>query len=154
MLMEKEVGEKEIRELCSWHYPGKYAVYDLPSYEQCKIEKMAFTDPHRRTQYHAYYEGEVMVAFTNITKKEEGVFIGIGVHPNHCNEGYGQNVLHLVDVYCAKHYPTLPLYLDVRVFNHRAIACYEKAGYVIQGRVFYMDTPKGKAAFYRMVKER
>lgn len=145
---------EEKKEVCLWQYPKEYAQYDLPSYEECRRCNYAFVNPAKRHQYHAYYEGTQLIGFANIQEEAQEVYIGIGVHPAYCNQGYGTKLLQMVDVYCQSHFPHKLLYLEVRTWNKRAIACYQKAGFRIQGSSFTLNGKQGKATYYRMVKER
>lgn len=45
-----------------------------------------------------------------------------------------------------------PLYLEVRTWNIRAVKCYEKAGFQIEGEPFELTTGIGTGMFYRMTK--
>lgn len=50
-------------------------------------------------------------------------------------------------------YPEKPLYLEVRSWNTRAITCYEKAGFRIDGQAYTLTAGIGTGTFFRMVKE-
>ena len=88
--------------------------------------------------------------------QEEGqeVFIAIGVHPDHCDKGYGQQMLADTCRIAGELYPGKPLCLEVRTWNARAIRCYQKAGFVIDGEAYELMTLSGSSMFYRMVKDR
>ena len=45
------------------------------------------------------------------------------------------------------------MYLEVRTWNTRAVKCYEKAGFRIQGEPIRQATPIGEGVFYHMVYE-
>ncbi|MGN0977811.1 MAG: GNAT family N-acetyltransferase, partial [Faecousia sp.] len=51
-----------------------------------------------------------------------------------------------------RRYPDKPLYLEVRTWNVRAVRCYEKAGFRIDGASFEQVTGMGPGTFYRMVR--
>ena len=50
-------------------------------------------------------------------------------------------------------YPGKPLYLEVRTWNERAVRCYQKAGFVIDGDIIEQETYIGRSTFYRMIKK-
>ena len=127
MLCCHQMTESEKQEVCSWKYEGEYAVYNLPDYKTMQEKQMGFCNPKRDKNFFSYYDGEVLVGFTNLLEEESGVFVGIGVSPGK------------------------PLYLEVRCWNRRAVACYERAGFAIEGQPFRQTTSMGKGSFYRMV---
>lgn len=52
-----------------------------------------------------------------------------------------------------KLYPNKPLYLEVRTWNIRAVKCYQKAGFRIDGQAYELTTGIGTGTFYRMIRE-
>ena len=72
-------------------------------------------------------------------EEKEEVFIGIGVNPDLCNKHYGQRMLLITYEISKKLYPDKPLYLEVRTWNIRAVKCYQKAGFRIDGQAYEID---------------
>ena len=89
----------------------------------------------------------------DILEEEKEVFIGIGTKPACCNHGYGQQMLQIAYENSKKLYSAKPLYLEVRNWNKRAIRCYEKAGFVIDGSPYQLETSIGLGTFYRMIRK-
>lgn len=145
--------DAEKRELCSWKYAGKYEIYNLPDYDVMKAKQIGFMNPSKERNFYAFYDGDVLVGFVNILEEEKEVFIGIGVNPSHCGKRYGQHILKEAYAISKRLYPSKPLYLEVRTWNKRAINCYLKAGFEIDGEPFEQKTGSGLGTFYRMVKE-
>lgn len=153
LILENHIlTDDEKREICSWQYTGDYALYNLPPYEQMKSQMSGFMNPQYINNYRAFYDQNVFIGFTNIKEEEKEIFIGIGVHPNLCNQGYGQKILHDVSIITQQLYPDKPLYLEVRTWNQRAIQCYVKAGFVIDGSSYELRTGIGLGTFYRMIR--
>lgn len=144
--------DAEKRAICAWKYPGEYALYDLPPYEMMAERKLGFMNPQREKNYYAFYDGDTLVGFVNIKEEEQEVFIGIGVNPDCCDKGYGQQILKDAYDISKTLYPSKPLYLEVRTWNQRAIRCYLKAGFAIDGEPYEMETGIGKGTFYRMTR--
>lgn len=142
-------SEKEI--ISSWNYTGDYAVYNMPSYQEQLKNGVGFGNPMCKNNYYSYYDGDKLIGFTNILEEAKEVFIGIGVAPNICGCGYGQKILQIASDISKKLYPTKPLYLEVRTWNRRAIACYQKAGFTIDGEAFEEKTMLGTGHFLRMI---
>ena len=72
---------------------------------------------------------------------------------NLCNKHYGQRMLLITYEISKKLYPNKPLYLEVRTWNIRAIKCYQKAGFRIDGQAYELTTGIGTGTFYRMIRE-
>lgn len=149
----RNMTEADKREICGWHYEGQYAVYDLPAYEEMQQKQMGFLNPKREKNFYSFLEGEKIVGFVNILEEKREVFVGIGVAPSLCGMGYGCEMLLQTYGISKKLYPEKQLYLEVRSWNTRAVRCYEKAGFIIEGEAFTQETHAGTGAFYRMVKK-
>ena len=147
------IREDEKQAICEWVYDGEYSIYNLPSYEEMKEKNMGFANPQKEKNFYTYFDNDTLVGFTNILEEETEVFIGIGVNPDFCSKGYGQKILEIAPQICAQKYPGKPLYLEVRTWNERAIRCYQKAGFVIDGDVIEQETYIGRSTFYRMIKK-
>lgn len=149
-----EVGpltEEEQRAICGWQYPGDYAVYDLPSWEEMQRRRIGFANPDRVQSYHGFREAGVLVGFVNLLEGKDEVFLGIGVEPSRCGQHYGRRILRQAVGMAKQLYPGKPLYLEVRTWNRRAVRCYEQAGFRVEGKAFQQTTLAGIGIFYRMV---
>ena len=151
-LSYRNLSEKDKQQICVWQYDGMYAIYNLPSYEEMQAQQMGFMNPKSEKNYLAFLDGDVLVGFVNILAEKTEVFIGIGVNPDLCNKHYGRRMLMLAAEISKKRYPNKPLYLEVRTWNTRAIKCYEKAGFQIDGEPYALTTGIGTGMFYRMTK--
>ena len=143
--------EKQI--VCSWKYPNEYALYNLPTYDEMKAKKLGFMNPASANNYHSFYDKDIFAGFVNILEEATEVFIGIGTNPDYCNQGYGQQMLQIAYEFSKSQHPAKPLYLEVREWNKRAIHCYEKAGFVIDGAPYQLETSIGSGTFYRMTRK-
>ena len=146
------ITEDEAREVCSWKYPEEYACYNQPPYEELQQKQAMFCDPVRKNNFYSYYDGGQLIGFTNLSEEEHEVFLGIAVHPDFCNKGYGTSIIETACQISHQLYPGKSLYLVVRTWNKRAIRCYEKAGFVIDGETFELRTYSGIGTFYRMIR--
>lgn len=153
MLTHHPLTEADKRAICAWVYPGDYALYNLPSYEEMCAGQRGFCHPERAANFHGFSQGDALVGFVNLLEEEREVFVGIGVSPALCGRGYGQRMLSQTRELAASLYPGKPLYLEVRTWNARAIRCYEKAGFRMDGEAFERVTGSGKGTFYRMIRE-
>lgn len=145
--------DAEKQQICTWKYDGEYAIYNLPAYEEMNVRKAGFLNPACEKNFRTFYEGDYLVGFVNIKEEEKEVFIGIGVKPDLCDKHYGQSILKETYKISKELYPNKPLYLEVRTWNKRAINCYQKVGFKIEGEPFEQKTGSGIGIFYRMVKK-
>lgn len=141
--------EKEI--VAAWNYTGEYEIYNMPPYQEQKQKGIGLGNPLRSKNFYSYYDGDTLIGFTNILEEEKEVFVGIGVSPDICGHGYGQKMLAIVHDIANTLYPNKPLYLEVRTWNKRAVRCYQKAGFQIDGEAFGQETMAGEGSFFRMV---
>lgn len=152
MLTYHQMREEEKEQICNWKYPGEYGIYDLPSYKEMQEKKFAFGNPREAKNFYSYFDGEQLIGFINLVEEANEVFIGIGVEPAKCGNGYGQKMLKSASEISRQLYPGKQLYLEVRTWNKRAVHCYEKAGFVIDGGCREQKTYAGDGTFYRMIQ--
>lgn len=151
-MTNRYLTEQDKKEICSWKYENEYSIYALPSYEEMKKLQTGFMNPEKENNYRAFLTDDQIVGYINLTEKETEVFIGIGVHPDCCGQGYGKKILDESIIISKELYPDKPLYLEVRTWNKRAIKCYQSAGFIIDGNAFERTTEIGKGIFFRMIK--
>lgn len=145
------ITEEEKHIVCSWKYEGEYACYNQPPYEEIKEKGVMFCNPKNKNNFRAFYDGDMLVGFTNLKEEEKEVFLGIAVAPNLRSKGYGTAIIQETCHISEELYPNKPIYLTVRTWNQWAKRCYEKAGFVVDGPVIKVPTYSGEAEFYRMV---
>ena len=143
------ITEDEKREICGWKYEGEYAIYDSTPYEQQLQAGKGFANP--RNNLFSFRDGEKLVGYINLYDDGDEVFFGIGCAPDCCGQGYGQRMAMTAPEIAKALFGSKPLYLEVRTWNKRAIRCYEKAGFRIDGEPFTQTTPIGVGEFCRMV---
>lgn len=153
MLTWHETTEEEKYAIGTWTYPGEYAIYNSEPYEEAKRRGFGFANP--ANHFYSFYDGETLVGFINLClyAGETEVFFGIGVHPAHCGCGYGQQMARAARALAAQRFSGRRLYLEVRTWNMRAVRCYEKAGFRIDGEPIRRTTALGAGEFYRMVAD-
>ena len=151
MLTCHEMTEEEKYGICQWKCSGEYAIYDGMPYEEQKKRGFGFANPQNRL--YAFHDGTKLVGFINLFEEEKEVFFGIGVSPEECGRGYGQQMTQKACEISQRLFPGKPMYLEVRTWNTRAVKCYEKAGFCIQGEPIRQATPIGEGVFYHMVYE-
>lgn len=153
MLLHRALTEEDKKEICSWKYEGEYAIYDLPVYEEMCRKKIGFANPQREKNFQVFLLDGIVIGFVNIKEEPEEVFIGIGERPEYCGKGYGRQILAEACKVAKKKFPEKICYLEVRVWNERAIRCYQSVGFVIVGEPYMLKTLAGEDLFYKMVRK-
>lgn len=143
--------EEEKYLITAWNYTGDYAIYNNSPYEEQKKRGFGFANP--QNNFYSFYDGTSLVGFVNLSEEENEVFFGIGVNPDYCSHGYGQQMTRIACKLSQTLFPGKPLYLEVRTWNTRAVRCYEKAGFHITGEPISQKTSIGEGLFYRMTRE-
>ena len=70
-----------------------------------------------------------MIGFTRIDNFPTDIVIGIGVKPNKCGKGIGEEILKMTIDMCKMKYGDKPIKLQVATWNQRAINCYRNVGF-------------------------
>ena len=121
----------------------------MPPYDEQKRQGRGFANPENHLI--SFYDGGTLVGFVNLSKEDTEVFFGIGVAPDCRGKGYGQQLTKSACALSKTRFPGKPLYLEVRTWNTRAVRCYEKAGFRIEGAPICRTTSIGDGIFYHMV---
>lgn len=151
MLTYHKMTEEEKYRITAWKYPGEYAIYNNPPYDEQKQTGFGFANPE--FQFYSFYDGDRLIGFIDLCEEENEVFFGIGAAPDCCGRGYGQQMARTAGELARQLFPGKPLYLEVRTWNTRAVRCYEKAGFRIDGEPVHRTTAAGEGMFCRMVRK-
>ena len=150
MLQAHEITEAEKYAVSDWHYTDEYAIYNLPPYAEIKGTGRGLD--RKGSHFISFSNESKLVGYVNLVEEPCAVFIGIGVAPDCCGQGYGREMLADACRISRAMFPGKTLYLEVRAWNERAIRCYQAAGFHIDGAAFTQTTPIGAGSFYRMVR--
>lgn len=129
MFILKPLTIKETKEISKWKYDGEYAIYDENSYEDKLKNNDPLIDTHKNANFICFYLEDNLIGYINLVEKVDYIFFGIGLAPDYCGKGYGQEITKIAISMSKNKYPNKPLQLFVRSWNKRAISCYEKAGF-------------------------
>ena len=149
MLRYHKTTEEEKKAITAWQYAGEYAIYNTAPYAEQKARGVGFANP--KNNFYSFLEDGALVGFINLYEEQTEVFFGIGVRPDACGGGYGQQMTRAACDLSHSLFPGKPLYLEVRTWNRRAVRCYEKAGFCIVGAPIRQTTHAGDGVFYHMV---
>jgi RimJ/RimL family protein N-acetyltransferase len=120
-------------EVAAWHYPGEYAFYDADAIPEGLAE---IVDPRLRGDglFAARGAGGGVEGFVELKPKAGGaVEIGLGLRPDLTGHGLGA-AFTAAAIQLARGRGAERITLAVAAFNLRAIAVYERVGFVETGR--------------------
>lgn len=139
-----ELNEDYAKEICNWRYEGNYSVYNFSDWDVVVENKLGFSVKEiRELEFLAILFNNELIAYGRIVLNRGKSFIGIGLKPSWCGQGYGKNVMRLLIDESKKRLPNYTIALEVRVFNKRAISCYRNIGFQIKD-IYIKDVSKDK----------
>ncbi len=145
--------EDMAKEICSWKYEGDYAVYNFSDWEEVVKSGWGLSiREEREREFIGISKDNELIAYGRIHIQEGICILGVAMKPALCGQGSGKDIMKLLIDESKLRYPDTKIALEVRVFNQRAIRCYEGVGFEIKYRhIRSMDT--GEAEFYYMEYE-
>lgn len=145
-----KLDERLAREICSWKYEGLYSVYNFCTWEEAVEKGYGFSKKEVRDRdFYGFEYQDELIAYGRLLESDEAIYLGIGLKPEWCGKGYGKAIMtELIRIYGRK-FQRLPLKLEVRVLNYRAIQLYTNMGFIIIDR-YERETPSDNAEFYLM----
>jgi [ribosomal protein S18]-alanine N-acetyltransferase len=146
----RPMTQSEAEEIASWKYPAPYDFYDMTADEE---DYEQFIHPYKRSPhtYSVFEKGELMGFLTVEPSENHSVDLSFGMCPNRTGKGEGQMFLEQCLSFAAKEYEEDHFTLAVATFNKRAIAVYERAGF-IRKHTFIQETNGGNYEFVAMEK--
>jgi len=145
MLNFHRTTEEERYIIGGWKFGGQYSIYDEKPYDGIHHNPKA--------NLFSFYDEDDYIGFINVIDEGEQIFFGIEVNPEFVNKGYGSQMAIKSKDIARELFGAKPMYLEVRTWNKRAVHCYEKAGFVIEGQPFKQTTSLGEGEFYRMIRK-
>ena len=142
--------EDMAKEICTWKYEGEYSVYNFSSWEEVVRSGWSLSvKEEREREFIGIYKDNELFAYGRIHIENGVCILGVGLKPSLCGQGYGKDIMKVLIDESKLRYPDTRIALEVRVFNQRAIRCYENIGFKIKCKhIRSMDT--GDAEFYYM----
>lgn len=142
-------------EICEWEYNPPYNIYGWMSWEQMQALGVEFGDPQLRSeQYVSVVDGQgILCGFAQLFPMEGVVRLGVGMRPDLCGNGMGQQFMKAIVQAALARYPEREIDLEVLTWNQRAIRAYQKSGFTITD-TYERRTPTGNKPFYCMVYEK
>lgn len=144
--------EEHAKEISQWRYEEPYSVYNYIDWNTMFTLGWGITQKEKREKEFlaVVNERKELFGYIRLVEKRDGIIIGIGLRPDLCGKGIGQQVMMLLKEERMKRYGNKKIILEVRSFNSRAINCYKKVGFTETDR-YIRNTPKGEAEFIKMI---
>lgn len=148
--MVSVLTEDMAKEICTWKYEGAYSVYNFSDWEEVVRNGWGLAvKEEREGEFIGISRDNELIAFGRIHAEDGVSILGVGLKPSLCGKGIGKDIMRVLINESRVRYPGSKIALEVRVFNQRAIRCYESAGFEIKYRhIRSLDT--GEVEFYYM----
>jgi ribosomal-protein-alanine N-acetyltransferase len=145
----KPLSQANAAAIALWHYPEPFSFYDWAEDPDDLAELL---DPALRGDaYFAVEDGaDDLIGFFSFKRRDARTLqIGLGLHPERTGQGLGGAFLRAGLDYGRSRFEPAQFVLSVATFNRRAIAVYERAGFIAV-RVFMHSTNGGEWEFVEM----
>ena len=122
--------QEDAEVIAGWRYEPPYDFYDADADHRDLAELL---DPAQRgDRYFSARDAEdSLVGYFGFSRRDEVVGIGVGLRPDLTGRGLGQSFLEAGLAFARERFAPRSFKLAVATFNTRAIAVYERAGFVI-----------------------
>lgn len=125
------ICEKYIMEVIQWKYPEPYSCYNYPDYVTLKKQNWGIVNELiNKEQFRFICKDSDLIGFFRMQPDKKYILISLGIRPDLCGHGYGKSIVSFI-IRNIFQESNLPIRLNVRTFNLRAIKCYEKVGFKI-----------------------
>jgi ribosomal-protein-alanine N-acetyltransferase len=142
------MSQEEAEAIADWRYDRPYDFYDADADHRDLAELL---DPVRRGDHYfsALNTAGELIGFFGFSRERDVVGVGLGLRPDLTDHGLGQSFLEAGLAYAREQFAPRRFKLSVAEFNARAIAVYERAGFV-RTRSFEHETNGGLFPFVEM----
>lgn len=154
MYQIREMTQPFADDIANWKYSGAYALYSFRNDEGTMAELMSgqyfscVSGEGKLTGYFCFGEAARIPAQENDIYDDGFLDIGLGMRPELCGRGLGEDFMHTGMDFAAKNFHARRLRLCVAAFNKRAISLYEKVGFRTRRKITHRISA---ADFYMMV---
>lgn len=150
--------ETDAKEICSWRYEPPFNRYDWEPWETLLLLGRELADPHIRSeQYRSAFIGESLSGYVQwFPLAGDGgagtIRLGLGLRPDLCGQGrgIGAALAKTAAIHALMYYPGWNVDLEVAADNRRAVAAYERAGFLISDK-YELPAKHGPTLTYCMV---
>ncbi|CQR24638.1 acetyltransferase GNAT Family protein [Streptococcus varani] len=137
--------------IANWHYPAPCDFYDMQADPE-DFEKL-LSETARENTYFEVIRNGALFGFACFYPKGQYLEIGLGMKPDQTGVGLGQDFYQTIEDFALSRFESQILTLSVATFNKRALALYQKVGYVAE-EYYDQTTNGGQYPFVRLMKNR
>lgn len=153
MPMLTSMNLSAVKAICSWQYEPPYDVYNYMSFDEAVKNDSPLLKRENKDNYICFWKNDTLIAYLNIYKSEDKIFLGIGISPDFCSKSLGKVYLKKgIEVACER-YLNSDIWVQVRSWNIRAIKCYESCGFKEKYREVIKDRFGNDVEFVFMFRE-
>lgn len=128
----KPICDEDIADIIKWHYDKPYDCYNFPDYSVMKKQNWAIINEKINTnEFKSVFKGNILIAFFRVQKLSNYLLLSLGLKPEFCGKGNGVEILIEMIKNILSYENFIPIKLNVRTFNVRAIKCYKAIGFRI-----------------------
>jgi len=137
-----------------WHYDGIYAFYDMTADEE-DLKIFLNREYWKDTTFAVLDESDSLAGWATFYMEDGIMWLSLGLKPDLTGRGLGEDFIIACVEFARSHYKLdkQPVWLDVALFNERAIKVYKRAGFREFTRVKRYTNGR-EYAFLRMALER
>ncbi len=142
------MSQADAEAIADWHYEPPYDFYDARTDEENLAHLL---DQQRRIDrsFSVRDESGDLIGFFTYAREDETIVVGVGLHPDRTGRGLGQRFVEAGLEFARARYAPRRFKLSVAEFNERALAVYERVGFV-RTRSFLDETNGTTHAFLEM----
>lgn len=137
--------------IANWHYPAPYDFYDMQADPE-DLEELLSETARENTYFEVIRNGSLF-GFATFYLKENNLEMGLGMKPDQTGKGLGHDFYQAIEQFALARFDCQILSLSVATFNKRALALYQKVGYVAE-EYYDQNTNGGQYPFVRLMKNR
>jgi [ribosomal protein S18]-alanine N-acetyltransferase len=144
----RPMTQADAEAIARWHYPEPYSFYD-PAADAADLAELL--DPEARGDEYVSVDDDTgeLVGFFQFKRRPTAIEIGLGLRPDRTGRGLGGAFLDAGLREATAQFGPTWIALAVASFNRRAIAVYERAGFVAV-RTYLHPTNGGEWEFLEM----
>ena len=122
------MSDESARAIAGWQYSAPYDFYNAVP-DDPDLADLLDAGFRQGRYYEVVDEGNDLVGFFEFKRDHDPLEVGLGLRPDLTGQGLGLDFVRAGMAFAREHLGATDLCLAVAIFNQRAIAVYERAGF-------------------------